>query len=84
MRIPSDSSRVSGRTLASQPQRKLAAMQPSTMRFCLPTGMMMARNIPKSMTEKPLTAHTGMRSPISTPSTVPRLQPGMAAHIAPT
>ena len=62
---------------------KLTPMQPSTMRFCLPTGMMMARNMPNSITEQPLTAQTGMRFPISTPSTVPMLQPGMAAHMVP-
>ena len=62
---------------------KLTPMQPSTMRFCLPTGMMMARNMPNSITEQPLTAQTGIRFPISTPSTVPMLQPGMAAHMVP-
>ena len=46
-------------------------------------GTMMAMNMPKSMTENPLTAHTGMRFPSSTPMTVPALQQGMAAHIAP-
>ena len=40
MRMPSERPRVSGRTLASHPQKKLTAMQPSTMRFCLPTGML--------------------------------------------
>ena len=83
MRMPSDSSRVNGKTLARSEQRKLTPMQPSTMRFCLPTGMMMARNMPNSITEQPLTAQTGMRFPISTPSTVPMLQPGMAAHMVP-
>ena len=52
-RQPSDSSRVNGKTLARSEQRKLTPMQPSTMRFCLPTGMMMARNMPNSITEQP-------------------------------
>ena len=35
------------------------------------------------MTEKPFIAHTGRTFPASAPKSVPRLQPGSAAHMAP-
>ena len=83
MRIPSESWARGGSLAPAQLQRKLRRIKPSTTGFRFPSGRMMAINMPKSITEQPLTAHSGRLCPSSTPTTVPQLQPGRAAHMAP-
>ena len=62
---------------------KLTSIRPSIIRLPLAGGTMIARNIPKSATERALTIRSGRTPPEKHPMADPRAHIGIAVSIEP-